>query len=236
MRSFQILAFQLTFGRGNINFERMRYFWSFLLGLLMFVDYSAADRIQDFIDVVTDLYKAYESKLPMKPVAFFQDIDFYVKEDLTKEDIKRIFNAKVPSHEEMPKLLKKQCTQLERIIFAKILLLSLAGQPRQAEDLLNQLDDALLYTDVAILPSHPWVILLNCIGISYMLHPMERYKETLATPTRDEDVITDEEEDYLLFLKAGEDEKEAATKSYDDADEFLQELLYQVTSVATTVH
>ena len=207
----------------------MKHFLRFLGVLFMSVNCSTADRIQNFLDELVKLHNAYELQTPSISITqFWESLDFLVGEYLKEEDIRYILKAEVPSPEKMPKLLKKHCTQLERIIFVKILLLALTGWPRQADALLWQLDYALLQTDVAIVPKHPWIILMYCIGISYRLNPMEYCVQTTSTAVQDDCVITGEEEDYLQSLETDRVEREGMMEIYDDVDELLKNFYKEI--------
>ena len=151
----------------------MRHFLRFLCGWLMLACWTSADRLQDFIDGVGKLHRTYELKeLPICGEQFLKDVSLLKTEKLTERELRYILCTKLPQKKDFSKITKKTLKQLERRIFAKVLLLALLGCPQQASDLLGQFEGALARTEVAVVPTnHPWIILLNCITTSCLLDP-----------------------------------------------------------------
>ena len=165
--------FPIDFCTGKYQFQNMRHFLRFLCVWLMLACWGSADKLQDFIEAVGELHRTYELKeLPICREQFLKDVNFLKTEKLTERELRYILCAKLPHEKDFPKITKKTLKQLERRIFAKILLLALLGYPQQASDLLVQFEGTLARIEVAVVPTnHPWIILLNCITISYWLGP-----------------------------------------------------------------
>ena len=148
----------------------MRHFLRFLCGLVLFVGYSSADNLQNFIDGVAKIQRLYERK-EISETSYWKAIGALADRELTVEDKSVIEQIQIPSDESIPGMRQKHWTNLERKFFAKILLLALDGCPLEASTLLEALDSFLLRSDLNLPPvvptHHPWIILLNCISISH---------------------------------------------------------------------
>ena len=146
----------------------MRIFLRFLCGLFVFMGYGLADGLQVFLDGVVKLQRTYE-KREISGEQYFMAIKSLVSENLTQKDIRVICETEIPSRKNFHKMRKKHWVGLERKLFTKILLLALYGRPIEANALLRTFEDFLSRQDVpSIVPTHrSWIILLNCIDISY---------------------------------------------------------------------
>ena len=193
----------------------MKYCLRFLCFLFALVGYISADNLQDFIDGVAELHKTYESK-QINYTQFFKGIDSLSKEKLGPKEKDYIDQAKIPQGDDLSKISEKYWKRLERRIFAKVLLYALYGYPKDAEVLLGQFEEVLLFkTVVTVVPSgHPWIILWD--GISISKASLIYYMQTECIKLFGKD--TDWTQQIKSRVQSG------SIGSYDEAYQFLEEL------------